>query len=90
VVVKVYYVIVYDISVERLDDVRTFLRQYLNWVQNSVFEGELTPAQYTQVKEELKTLIDETDNVLIYETRSRKYLERESLGTPKASIDPII
>lgn len=85
-----YYVIVYDIGVERLDNVRTFLRQYLNWVQNSVFEGELTPAQYEQVKEELKNLIDETDNILIYETRSRKYLDRESLGTPKASIDPII
>ena len=85
-----YYVIVYDIGVERLDDVRTYLRQYLNWVQNSVFEGELTPAQYEQVKEELKNLIDENDNILIYETRSRKYLERESLGTAKASIDPII
>ena len=37
-----YVILVYDINVDRVDKVRKFLRQSLIWVQNSVFEGELT------------------------------------------------
>ncbi len=37
-----YVIIVYDAGVKHLNKVRIFLKQYLDWVQNSVFEGELT------------------------------------------------
>lgn len=48
-----YVVIVYDVGVDRVNKVRTFLRQYMNWVQNSVFEGELTKAELLKVKSTL-------------------------------------
>jgi CRISPR-associated protein Cas2 len=45
-----YVIIVYDVQVERIDDLRKYLRRYLDWVQNSVFEGELTLAQLEEIK----------------------------------------
>ncbi len=45
-----YVLIVYDISVERVTKVHKCLKRYLNWRQNSVFEGELTEAQIEAVK----------------------------------------
>ena len=49
-----YVLIVYDISVERVTKVRKCLKRYLNWRQNSVFEGELTEAQIETVKSYLQ------------------------------------
>ena len=86
-----YVIIVYDAGVKRLNKVRIFLKQYLNWVQNSVFEGELTKAEYMRVRLRLKDLIDEDEDcIFIYSVRDRKYLGFEELGTRKAEIDTII
>ena len=48
-VVILYVIIVYDVGVERVNKVRIYLKQYLNWVQNSVLEGELTEPEYMKV-----------------------------------------
>ena len=86
-----YVIIVYDAGVKRLNKVRIFLKQYLNWVQNSVFEGELTKAEYLRVRLRLMDLIDEDEDcIFIYSVRDRKYLEIDELGTRKAEIDTII
>ena len=37
-----YAVIIYDVGVERLNSVRHILKQYLIWLRNSAFEGEIT------------------------------------------------
>lgn len=84
-------IIVYDAGIERLNKIRIFLKQYLNWVQNSVFEGELTKAEYMKVRSRLKELInDDLDCIFIYHVRDKKYLDIEELGTRKAEIDSII
>ena len=57
-----YLIVVYDIAVERIDRVRQFLKQYLNWVQNSAFEGELTEGEYEKIKIGLKRLIEEKED----------------------------
>ncbi len=76
-----YVLIVYDISVERVVKVHKLLKRYLNWRQNSVFEGELTEAQIEAVKQNLHNIIDEeTDSVLLYIARDEKWLKREELG----------
>lgn len=84
-------VIVYDVGVERVNKVRSFLREYMNWVQNSVFEGELTKAEFLKIKSRLKELIQESsDHIIFYSSRDRKYLGIEDLGTPKADTSNII
>lgn len=86
-----YVVIVYDISVDRVNKVRKFLRQYLIWRQNSVFEGDLTPAEFMKIKEELKNMIvEDEDHIIFYKFRDKKFVQEEELGKSKVDIDNII
>jgi len=86
-----YVIVVYDIAVERIDSVRKFLKQYMMWKQNSVFEGELTKAEFEIVKRGVKELIDEdADYVIFYILRDEKYLKREELGEAKVDMGNVI
>ncbi len=81
----------YDISVERLDEVRRFLKGYLTWIQNSVFEGPLTEAQFREMKIELKKKIDsENDSIIIYKMRSEKIFDKETIGVTKGEVFNIL
>ncbi len=82
---------VYDIAVDRIDAVRKFLKQYMLWKQNSVFEGELTKAEFESVKMGVKELIDEDeDYVIFYILRDEKFLKRVELGEPKVEMGNVI
>jgi CRISPR-associated protein Cas2 len=86
-----YVIIVYDVNVSRVNKVCQFLRQYLNWVQNSVFEGDLSESQLEKIKIHLNEIIDpQQDGILIYTLRSEKLLNRESIGKIKADLSSII
>ncbi len=90
-VVILYVIIVYDVGEERVNKVRIYLKQYLNWVQNSVLEGELTEPEYLKIMNGLKDVIDESqDNVICYKSKDRKYLAIDEIGTKKAEITNII
>ena len=75
-----YVVAVYDIDVKRGPKALKLFRRYLSWVQNSVFEGELTKAQYAALKDEACDLLEEEDSVILYNLRARQYADRETLG----------
>ncbi len=80
-----FVIMVYDISEERVAKVLRTARKYLNWVQNSVLEGELTRAQLERLKAELHRIIDkETDSIIFYKFRTKSYFERELMGIEKA------
>ncbi|MCO6040876.1 CRISPR-associated endonuclease Cas2 [Thermococcus alcaliphilus] len=84
-----YVIIVYDVAVERVNKVKKFLRQYLHWVQNSVFEGEITLAEFERIKAGLKDIVDENeDSIVIYKLRSMP--KRETIGVEKNPLDDII
>lgn len=87
-----YVIIVYDVVTERNRDVLTFLRTHLNWVQNSVFEGEVTKAELRSIKKQLRSLTDEADgdSIIIYALGSESYVDRETIGEQKGSTDRII
>ena len=85
-----YYIIVYDVKEKRLSKVLKFLRRYLNWVQNSVFEGELSLGQFEEVKSGLRRIINkDEDSILIY-AMERKWMEREIIGFEKGDTGRII
>lgn len=66
-------------------------RKYLSWVQNSVFEGEISKANFTKLKMELESIINpEEDSVIIYTFRTLKYSERIEIGLKKGGDDFII
>ena len=42
------------------------LRKYLFHIQNSVFEGELTPAKYKILQKELDQITADEDQIIFY------------------------
>ncbi len=86
-----YVIIVYDIAVERIDKVRKYLKQYLNWVQNSAFEGELKEGEVEKVKVGLNKLIEKNrDSIILYETPDKKWVNKEVLGTEKSEVTTVL
>lgn len=86
-----YVILVYDIKEERVARVLKTCRKYLNWVQNSVFEGEITEAKLTKLKVELKKIMNnEEDSVIIYKMRTTRYSDREIIGVEKGGEELII
>jgi CRISPR-associated protein Cas2 len=86
-----YIIIVYDVSVERVLKVCNFLRSYLSWVQNSVFEGEITDSQFMRIENGLKNIIDENiDSIRIYIMRIKDVMNVKTLGIEKANLNNII
>jgi CRISPR-associated protein Cas2 len=86
-----YVVIVYDVHVERLNKVRIFLKQYLDWMQNSVFEGEVTKATLKEIEMGVRDLIDEKeDSIIVYSARDQKLLNRKFIGEPKVEPSNIL
>ena len=86
-----YVIIVYDINVDRVNKVKSFLRQYLYWIQNSVFEGDVSDSEFELIYKGLMEIIDEeVDSVIIYKLRMAELLNREVLGIEKSPIDEIL
>lgn len=86
-----YVIIVYDVKVERVNKVKSFLRQNLFWIQNSVFEGELTNSEFKKVSDGLMNIIDEEcDSIIIYKFMMEESLTKDVLGVEKSPIDGIL
>ena len=78
-----FVIMVYDVSVDRVTKVLKISRKYLNHIQNSVFEGELSPAQYKKLKYELtKTMSSQHNSVRFYILRTTQYMTVDKLGIP--------
>lgn len=86
-----FVILVYDIEEKRVAKVLKTCRKYLYWVQNSVFEGEISEAKLTALKTELLKIIDkEKDSVIIYTFRTTKYSNVEIIGVKKGGQDLFI
>ena len=86
-----YVIITYDVAVERIDRVRGMLRQYLNWVQNSVFEGELTAGTLEEVSLKLRDVIDEQkDSVILNTISNANWLEKKVVGVERAEVSTVL
>ena len=74
---------VYDVNVDRVTKVLKVGRKYLNHIQNSVLEGELSPAQYKKLKHEVAQAITPAhDSVRFYVLRTPQYMSVDKLGVP--------
>lgn len=83
-----YVILVYDISDKKVVKMLKLCRKYLNWIQNSVFEGEITEVKLKELLSEAKLIIDkEKDSVIIFKSRHEKWLEKQVVGKEKNELD---
>ena len=85
-----YVILVYDIELKDfvgnkvLRKVFKLCKEFLNHIQNSVFEGELAEGQLAQLKYQLKDLIrDDKDSVIFFTSSKEDWLNKEILGVNK-------
>lgn len=68
-----------------------YLRRHLQWVQNSVFEGEVTESEFETIKKEIKEIINlKKDSIIYYTLGSKDYLDRGIIGIEKNDTDSFI
>ena len=83
-----YIILVYDIEAKRVAKMLKLCRQYLHWIQNSVFEGELTEFQLKELNVKAKKIMNkEKDSIIIFKTRNEKWLEKEIIGIEKNEVN---
>lgn len=86
-----YIILVYDIGEKRVSKILKLCRRYLNWIQNSVFEGEISDAKLKELKYKAQEIMNEdTDSLIIFYTRQEKWLEKEVIGVERNTLDNIL
>lgn len=78
-----FLILYYDVNSKRCGKMLKTCRKYLTWVQNSVFEGEITAADFENLQFELSQKMEDMDSIVIYKFRHMKYFERKVLGNDK-------
>jgi CRISPR-associated protein Cas2 len=83
-----YVIAVYDVGQKRVGKMLKLCRRYLNWIQNSVFEGEISEVKLLELKNEALDIMEtETDSLIIFNTRNEKWLKKEVVGKERQSVD---
>lgn len=83
-----YVILVYDIGEKRVGKMLKLCRQYLNWIQNSVFEGEISEVKLTELKSKAKKIMDvESDSLIIFSSEATKWMNKEIVGKERADTD---
>ena len=63
-------------------------RKYLNWIQNSVFEGEISEVKLKELILKAKDFMDEEeDSLIIFSGRTEKWMEKQVIGKERSSTD---
>jgi CRISPR-associated protein Cas2 len=83
-----YVILVYDCGEKRVAKMLKLCRCYLNWIQNSVFEGELTEVKLKELKSKAAKVIEKAeDSLIIFTSRQNSWLSKEIIGKERGSID---
>ncbi|MDG5800304.1 CRISPR-associated endonuclease Cas2 [Marinilabiliaceae bacterium ANBcel2] len=83
-----YIILMYDVNEKRTGKMLKLCRKYLNWIQNSVFEGNISKVKLIELKNEAALIMDnKTDSLIIFKARNEKWLVKEILGHERAETD---
>lgn len=83
-----YVILVYDCGEKRVGKMLRLCRKYLNWIQNSVFEGEISEVKLKELKLKASEFMElDEDSLIIFSGRTEKWLEKQIVGKERSSID---
>ncbi|MBO9638179.1 MAG: CRISPR-associated endonuclease Cas2 [Siphonobacter aquaeclarae] len=82
-----YVILVYDIGEKRVGRMLKLCRKYLHWIQNSVFEGEMTEAQLQELLMHAGKIMDEkVDSLILFKSRDERWLDKQIIGQERSDI----
>ncbi len=83
-----YVILVYDIGEKRVGRMLKLCRRYLSWIQNSVFEGEITEVKLNELLYEARRIMKEDeDSLIIFKSRDERWLDKQVIGRERSSTD---
>uniref|UniRef100_A0AB33J0B3 CRISPR-associated endoribonuclease Cas2 n=3 Tax=unclassified Prevotella TaxID=2638335 RepID=A0AB33J0B3_9BACT len=83
-----YVILVYDIGEKRVAKMLKLCRQYLYWIQNSVFEGEISEAKLKELILRAKAIMNtEEDSIIVFMGKMGNYMNKQIIGQERMSTD---
>lgn len=86
-----YVIAVYDVDSKRCGKMLKLCRQYLHWIQNSVFEGEITQVKLKELVFKAEQIMDKkTDSFIIFKNRQAEWLDKQVIGHERMKVDQFL
>ncbi|AYF54402.1 CRISPR-associated endonuclease Cas2 [Clostridium botulinum C] len=86
-----YAFLFYDVKEKRVNKVFKVCKKYLTHYQKSVFRGEITPSNIIKLREDLKKVIDESEDfICIIKLLNNKVFGEEVLGVGIETAEDLI
>lgn len=83
-----YVILVYDFAEQRVSKMLKLCRQYLHWIQNSVFEGEISEVKLKELLGKALQIMDiNEDSLIVFKSRDQKWLNKQVIGKEKNATD---
>ncbi|APE95705.1 CRISPR-associated endonuclease Cas2 [Halodesulfurarchaeum formicicum] len=76
-----HVIVVYDVPADRTHVYRKLLRRRLEHLQQSVFFGELTEGQVTEMKNEIKNKLTPDDAIVVFESTNPAHFDYSLFGS---------
>ena len=82
-----YVILVYDVKQQRVGKLLKLCRRYLHWIQNSVFEGEISEVKLQELLLKAASFLDkEEDSILVFKSRTEQWLEKQVWGHERSPL----
>lgn len=83
-----YVILVYDCGEKRVGKMLKLCRKYLNWIQNSVFEGEISEVKLKELTLKAEKIMNsDEDSLIVFSSRQEKWLDKQIFGKERGSVD---
>lgn len=86
-----YVILVYDCGEKRVSKMLKLCRKYLNWIQNSVFEGEISEVKLKELLILAEQFIKkDSDSIIVFKGRNENWMEKQIVGKERSTLDTFI
>jgi CRISPR-associated protein Cas2 len=86
-----YVILVYDVKQQRVGKLLKLCRRYLHWIQNSVFEGEISEVKLQELLLKAASFLDkEEDSILLFKSRTEQWLEKQAWGHERSPLGSLL
>lgn len=83
-----YVILVYDFGEKRVNKMLKLCRKYLNWIQNSVFEGEISEVRLKELLILSEAFMEkDEDSIIIFSTRTQMSMDKKVIGKERSAVD---
>jgi CRISPR-associated protein Cas2 len=86
-----YVILVYDMKQQRVGKMLKLCRRYLHWIQNSVFEGEISEVKLAELLTKARIIMkEEEDSLILFKSRTQQWLDKQVVGRERSALDTIL